>query len=269
MFKRINFNIGFTIILFILLATFFSSFISISDPYEIQLSKGLAKPEWGHPFGFDKLGRDILSRTLEGAKISLLVGFSVVIVSVIIGTLIGTIAGYTGGLLDEIIMRITDIFLAFPGILLAIGLMSVLEPSVLNIIIALSTFGWVGYARLVRSQIMSLKEREFVIAAVAQGATHRRIFQSHLLTNITPSIIIEASFGVAGNILAEAGLSFLGLGIQPPMASWGNLLTNSHELIFTAQWLAIFPGIAIILTVCAFNFLGEGLQEALDPKAKF
>ena len=265
MFKRINFNIGFTIILFILLATFFSSFISISDPYEIQLSKGLAKPEWGHPFGFDKLGRDILSRTLEGAKISLLVGFSVVIVSVIIGTLIGTIAGYTGGLLDEIIMRITDIFLAFPGILLAIGLMSVLEPSVLNIIIALSTFGWVGYARLVRSQIMSLKEREFVIAAVAQGATHRRIFQSHLLTNITPSIIIEASFGVAGNILAEAGLSFLGLGIQPPHASWGSMIAEGRNFLLVAPHLTLYPGLLIAFTVLGLNLMGDGIRDFLDP----
>ncbi len=265
MFKRINFNIGFTIILFILLATFFSSFISISDPYEIQLSKGLAKPEWGHPFGFDKLGRDILSRTLEGAKISLLVGFSVVIVSVIIGTLIGTIAGYTGGLLDEIIMRITDIFLAFPGILLAIGLMSVLEPSVLNIIIALSTFGWVGYARLVRSQILSLKEREFVIAAVAQGATHRRIFQSHLLTNITSSIIIEASFGVAGNILAEAGLSFLGLGIQPPHASWGSMIAEGRNFLLFAPHLTLYPGLLIAFTVLGLNLMGDGIRDFLDP----
>ena len=265
MFKRINFNIGFTIILFILLATFFSSLISSSDPYQIQLSKGLAKPEWGHPFGFDKLGRDILSRTLEGARISLLVGFSVVIISVIIGTLVGTIAGYSGGLLDEMIMRMTDIFLAFPGILLAIGLMCVLKPSVFNIIIALSAFGWVGYARLVRSQILSLKERDFVIAAVAQGSTHRRIFKNHLLTNIASSIIIEASFGVAGNILAEAGLSFLGLGIQPPHASWGSMIAEGRNFLLVAPHLTLYPGLLIAFTVMGLNLMGDGIRDFLDP----
>jgi len=265
MFKKINFNIGFVIILILLLATFFASFISSSDPYQIELSKGLAKPEWGHPFGFDKLGRDILSRTLEGAKISLFVGFSVVIISVIIGTFVGTLAGYLGGLPDEIIMRITDIFLAFPGILLAIGLMSVLKPSVFNIIIALSAFGWVGYARLVRSQILSLKERDFVVAAVAQGATHKRIFKNHLLTNIVSSLIIEASFGVAGNILAEAGLSFLGLGIQAPYASWGSMIAEGRNFLLVAPHLTLYPGLLIAFTVMGLNLMGDGIRDFLDP----
>lgn len=265
MFKKINFNIGFIIILILILATAFSSFISNSDPYQIELSKGLVKPEWGHPFGFDKLGRDILSRALEGAKISLFVGFSVVIISVIIGTIVGSIAGYVGGLLDEVIMRITDIFLAFPGILLAIGLMSVLQPSVMNIIIALSTFGWVGYARLVRSQILSLKERDFVIAAIAQGSTHGRIFKNHLLTNIASSIIIEASFGVAGNILAEAGLSFLGLGIQPPYASWGSMISEGRNFLLIAPHLTLYPGLLIAFTVMGLNLMGDGIRDFLDP----
>jgi len=265
MFKKVNFNIGFIIILLLLLATTFASFISNSDPYHIELSKGLAKPEWGHLFGFDKLGRDILSRALAGARISLLVGFSVVIVSVIIGTLVGAIAGYAGGVMDEVIMRITDIFLAFPGILLAIGLMSVLKPSVFNIIIALSAFGWVGYARLVRSQILSLKERDFVVAAVAQGSTNRRIFKNHLLTNIISSIIIEASFGVAGNILAEAGLSFLGLGIQPPHASWGSMIAEGRNFLLVAPHLTLYPGLLIAFTVMGLNLMGDGIRDFLDP----
>ena len=162
-------------------------------------------------------------------------------------------------------MRITDIFLAFPGILLAIGLMSVLKPSVFNIIIALSAFGWVGYARLVRSQILSLKERDFVVAAVAQGATHKRIFKNHLLTNIVSSLIIEASFGVAGNILAEAGLSFLGLGIQAPYASWGSMIAEGRNFLLVAPHLTLYPGLLIALTVMGLNLMGDGIRDFLDP----
>ena len=239
-----------------------------SSPYTMELPKGLTPPEANHPFGQDNLGRDVLSRVLHGGRVSLTVGLTVVSLSVFLGLLIGGISGYLGGVWDEGIMRITDVFLAFPGILLAIAMMSVLTPNLWNIVISLSVFGWVGYARLVRAQVLSLREREFVMAAQAVGATPTRIFTRHLFVNMMAPIIVEASFGMAAVILAESGLSFLGLGIQPPEPSWGAMLAEGRDFLLIAPHLTLFPGIAIALTVMGLNIFGDGLRDWLDPTHK-
>ncbi|MEE9276181.1 MAG: ABC transporter permease [bacterium] len=242
--------------------------LSPHDPYTLRLAEGLAPPGGSHFFGQDKLGRDIASRTFYGARISLLIGFSTVSVSLLIGLLMGGAAGYAGGLWDEGLMRVTDIFLAFPGILLAIALMSVLEPRLANVVISLAAFGWVGYARLIRAQVLSLREREFVTAARAAGAGTSRILWRHLLLNLLPPVIVEASFGMAGAIVAEAGLSFLGLGVQPPEPSWGAMLADGRNFLLVAPHLTLFPGLAIALTVMGLNLLGDGLRDLLDPTQK-
>lgn len=254
------------LIAFLLIATL--SAPMFPSPYTMKLSQGLTPPQVIHPFGQDKLGRDILSRVLYGGRTSLTVGFVVVSISILLGILIGGLAGYLGGIWDEGIMRITDIFLAFPGILLAIAMMSVLTPNLWNIVISLSVFGWVGYARLVRAQLLTLREREFVVAARAAGATPTRIFTRHLFVNIISPVIVEASFGMAGVILAESGLSFLGLGIQPPEPSWGAMLAEGRDFLLVAPHLTIYPGIAIALTVMGLNILGDGLRDWLDPTHK-
>lgn len=266
--RHLSVYLGGGIIAILLLATLAAPLLSPQDPYDMELAQGLAAPEMEHPFGRDKLGRDILSRVLHGGRISLTVGFAAVSISVLLGVIIGGIAGYLGGVWDEAIMRVTDVFLAFPGILLAIALMSVLAPSLWNIVISLSVFGWVGYARLVRAQVLALREREFVTAALAAGATPGRILSRHLLANIISPVIVEASIGMAGAILAESGLSFLGLGIQPPEPSWGAMLAEGRDFLLVAPHLTIYPGIAIALTVMGLNVLGDGLRDLLDPTQK-
>ncbi|MGH8058221.1 MAG: ABC transporter permease [Candidatus Entotheonellia bacterium] len=235
-------------------------------PSEQQLSRGLEGPGWTHPFGQDKLGRDILSRVVYGARISMAVGLTTVAVSASLG--IGVLAGYAGGAIDEALMRLTDMFLAFPGILLAIALMAILGPSLRNVVIALCLMGWVGYARLVRGQVLTLREQEFVHAAHALGAPAWRIMGRHLLPNALAPVMVEASFGLAGAIVAEAGLSFLGLGAQPPTPSWGSMLNEGRAFILVAPHLTIFPGLAIMLLVLGCNILGDGLRDAFDPKQR-
>ncbi|HVR44396.1 MAG TPA: ABC transporter permease [Thermoanaerobaculia bacterium] len=220
----------------------------------------------GHPLGLDDLGRDVLSRVIWGARVSLRVGFSVVLITATIGILLGAIAGYLGGLLDTVIMRVSDMLLAFPGILLAIALVAVLGPSLNNVILALSVIGWVSYARLVRGQVLKVREMEFVTAAEALGARSMRVIFKHLLPNVLSPVIVMATLGLAGAILAEASLSFLGLGVQPPTPSWGAMLTTGRQYIGLANHLAIYPGVAIMLAVMGLNFLGDGLIDALDPK---
>ncbi|HBK81261.1 MAG TPA: peptide ABC transporter permease [Nitrospinae bacterium] len=235
------------------------------DPFSQRLAEGLATPGWAHPFGQDKLGRDIASRVLHGGRISLMVGFTAVLISVLIGTMVGAVAGYAGGIWDEVLMRVTDVFMAFPGILLAIALMSVLEPRVANVVFSLAAFGWVGYARLVRAQVLSLREREYVAAARAAGARPLRVVVQHILLNVISPVIVEASFGMAGAIVAEAGLSFLGLGVQPPDPSWGAMLAEGRDFLLIAPHLTLYPGIALALTVMSLNILGDGLRDWLDP----
>jgi peptide/nickel transport system permease protein len=236
------------------------------DPSVQDTSRRLEGPSSDHLLGLDDLGRDVLSRVIYGARVSLRVGFSVVLIASVTGILLGAIAGYFGGKIDTVIMRLSDILLAFPGILLAIALVAVLGPSLNNVILALAVIGWVGYARLVRGQVLKVREMEFVTAAKALGAKSHRIILRHVLPNVLNPVIVMATLGLAGAILAEAALSFLGLGVQPPTPSWGAMLTSGRLYLGLANHLAIFPGIAIMLAVMGLNFLGDGLIDALDPK---
>jgi len=238
------------------------------DPSAQDLTRRLEGPSLGHPFGLDELGRDILARIASGARISLLVGLAVVSVSSVVGMLFGSIAGYFGGRVDDAISRVIDVLMAFPGILLAIALVAVLGPSLVNVVLALSVIGWVGYARLVRGQALRTREFEFVQAARALGATSSRIVLRHVLPTAFPSVIVQATLGMAGAIIAEASLSFLGLGVQPPTPSWGTMLDAGRSHLFDAPHLTIFPGMAIALLVLGFNFLGDGLRDRVDPKMR-
>jgi len=235
------------------------------DPSAQELALRLEGPSLVHWFGLDELGRDIFARVLSGARISLMVGIVVVSVSATIGTLLGAIAGYFGGRVDEAISRITDILLAFPGLLLAIALVAVLGPSLTNVVLALCLIGWVGYARLVRGQVLRAREFEFVQAARALGAPTSRILIQHIIPTALPAVSVQATLGMGGAILAEASLSFLGLGVQPPTPSWGTMLSYGRSHLLDAPHLTIFPGIAIAVVVLGFNFLGDGLRDTFDP----
>jgi peptide/nickel transport system permease protein len=238
-------------------------------PYDAtaqELAQRLQAPSLAHPFGLDELGRDILARLLQGARISLIVGLAVVSVSSTVGMLFGSIAGYFGGRVDDVISRVIDILMAFPGILLAIALVAVLGPSLVNVVLALSIIGWVGYARLVRGQALRAREFEFVQAARASGASAPRIVIRHVLPTAIPAVVVQATLGMAGAIIAEAALSFLGLGVQPPTPSWGTMLDAGRAHLFDAPHLTVFPGLAIALLVLGFNFLGDGLRDRVDPK---
>lgn len=240
--------------------------LSPYDPSGQDLPRRLEGPSLQHPFGLDELGRDILTRIASGARISLLVGLAVVSVSSLAGMFFGSIAGYFGGRVDDVISRVIDVLMAFPGILLAIALVAVLGPSLVNVVLALSVIGWVGYARLVRGQALRAREFEFVQAARALGAGSPRIVLRHVLPTALPSVVVQATLGMAGAIIAEASLSFLGLGVQPPTPSWGTMLDAGRAHLFDAPHLTIFPGTAIALLVLGFNFLGDGLRDRVDPK---
>lgn len=238
------------------------------DPAAQDLALRLAGPSAAHPFGLDELGRDILARVLAGARISFFVGLTVVTVSASVGTVLGAIAGYAGGLLDDVISRVVDVLLAFPGLLLAIALVAVLGPSLGNVLFALTIIGWVGYARLVRGQVLRAREFEYVQSARAQGAGVARILWRHVIPAAIPAVVVQATLGMAGAIIGEAALSFLGLGVQPPTPSWGTMLNGGRAHLLDAPHLTIFPGLAIALLVLGFNFLGDGLRDATDPKRR-
>jgi len=234
-----------------------------------DLESRLDPPEAAHWMGRDQLGRDVLARVIYGARVSMLVGISVVAISATFGVVIGSFAGYKGGWVDRIVSGfLFNVFLSFPGILLAIAMVAFLGPSLKNLIIALSVIGWVGYARLMRAQVLKVREYDFVQAARALGASDVRILTKHILPNSIQPLIVQASLGMAGAILAEAGLSFLGLGVPEPIPSWGKMIDDSREFWFTAPHLFIFPGLMIALAVLAFNFIGDGLRERLDPKQR-
>ncbi len=268
--KRLLRNFAFTsgaLLTIVLIVTALAApLLAPFDPNAQDTFRRLEPPSREHLLGLDDLGRDVLSRILFGARVSLRVGFSVVILASVIGIALGAMAGYFGGAVDTIVMRITDILLAFPGILLAIALVAVLGPSLNNVVLALATIGWVGYARLVRGQVLKVREMEFVTAAKALGARSPRVIILHVLPNVINPVIVMATLGLAGAILAEAALSFLGLGVQPPTPSWGAMLTAGRRYLGHANHLAIYPGLAIMLAVMGLNFLGDGLIDALDPK---
>lgn len=235
--------------------------VDTADPLAINLADALAGPSKYHPLGCDALGRDMLARTLWGARISVGIAAAVVGVSLVIGSLIGAAAALTGGLTDELLMRLVDVLLAFPGILLAIALAAILGPGLIDLVIALAAMGWTGYARLVRGEILSLREREYVQAARGLGASPWRLLVHHLLPGVAAPVAVQASFGIGGIIVAEAALSFLGLGIPPPQPTWGGMLDQGRAFLLVAPHLTTVPGLAIGLSVLGFNFLGDGLAQ--------
>ena len=270
MFKRLlrnfAFSSGLILTIALLLVALAAPLLSPFDPDVQDTSRRLEAPSKQHLLGLDDLGRDVLSRIIWGARVSLTVGFSVVLIASLIGISLGAISGYFGGILDTLIMRFTDILLAFPGILLAIAMVAVLGPSLRNVVLALATIGWVGYARLVRGQVLKVREMEYVTAAKALGARSPRVIIRHVLPNVINPVIVMATLGLAGAILSEAALSFLGLGVQPPTPSWGTMLQDAQSYLSQAPRLAIFPGLAIVLAALAFNVLGDGLRDILDPR---
>jgi peptide/nickel transport system permease protein len=259
--------VGVAILAIFVLCALFAPWLAPQDPAQLDLAKRLATPTVAHWFGTDELGRDILSRTLYGSRISLIVAVSVVGLSGLLGLIAGTIAGFYAGWPDTVLnVYVANAFLALPGILLAIAFVAFMGPGLLNVILALSISGWVGYARLVRAQVMAVKEREFVEAARALGASDLRIICRHVLPNILQPLIVQAAIGMAGAVLAEATLSFLGLGIPAPAASWGSMLNDARSHLFDSPHLVFFPAMAVMLCVLSFNFIGDALRDYLDPR---
>jgi len=236
------------------------------DPGAIDITRRLLPPGWGHLLGTDDLGRDVLARILYGARISLLVGFVAVGIATLIGILVGAIAGFYGRWIDALLMRFVDIMLCFPTFFLILAVIAFLEPSIWNIMIIIGLTGWMGVARLVRAEFLSLRGRDFVVAAQSIGVSDQRLIFRHILPNALSPVIVSATLGVAGAILTESALSFLGIGVQPPTPSWGNMLITGKQTLGSAWWLSVFPGMAILLTVLGYNLLGEGLRDALDPR---
>lgn len=258
---------GFIIILLVFILAMLAPFISPYDPNDINVKAILLEPSLQHWMGTDGLGRDVLSRMLHGGRISLLVGLVAVGISTAIGILLGAIAGFYRGWVDTLIMRLVDIMLSIPSFFLILAVIAFLTPSIINIMIVIGFTSWMGVTRLVRAEFLSLNEREFVTASRTLGAQDARLIFTHLLPNSLTPIIVSAVLGVAGAVLMESGLSFLGLGVQAPQASWGNILTDGKEYIQFAWWLSLFPGLAILITVLGYNLLGEGLRDALDPRS--
>ena len=244
----------------------FAPLLAPYDPLLQELGTRLQPPSPQHWLGTDSLGRDIASRILYGARISLIVGVVVVASAGVVGTAIGLVAGYAGGLVDDALMRLTEVFLAFPALILAMAIAGALGPSLTNAIIAIAAVTWAVYARLVRGQILSLRRREFVEAARAIGASRTRIVLRHLLPNALAPLMVQASFDLGSSIIAAAGLSFIGFGAQPPTPEWGVMISEGRNYISTQPWLSLFPGLAILLAVGSFNLLGDGLRDAFDPR---
>jgi len=243
--------------------------ISPHNPVEPDLKNILIGPTWSHPFGTDTLGRDVFSRVIYGSRISLLVGFVSVGIATLIGIMIGAVSGYTGGILDELIMRFVDLMMCFPTFFLILAVIALLEPSIWNIMIVIGLTNWMGIARLVRAEILSIKNKEYVLAAKAMGLPKRRIIFGHVLPNALSPVYVVATLGIGGAILTESALSFLGIGVQPPTPSWGNILTQAKDNIEVAWWLSLYPGLAIFLTVMGYNLLGEGLRDIFDPRRRY
>jgi peptide/nickel transport system permease protein len=260
--------IGLALIAILALIAVSAPLLAPADPLTQVLSARLDPPSAEHWLGTDQLGRDVLSRMIYGARISLLIGIVVVGLAASIGTFVGVVAGYAGGWLDESLMRLTDVFFAFPALILAMAISGALGPSLTNAMIAIAVVSWPVYARLVRGQVLSLREREFVESARGLGASAERIVWQHILPNTLAPLLVQASFDMGGAILSAAGLSFIGFGTQPPTAEWGVMISEGRNYIATHSWLSLFPGLAILLTVAAFNLIGDGLRDALDPRLR-
>jgi peptide/nickel transport system permease protein len=260
------FYCGLAIVLFFIVVAVFAPLIAPYDPTAIDLNNIFAEPSAKSLFGTDELGRDVFSRIVYGSRISLFVGFVAVGISLLIGVILGLVAGYFGGWIDLIIMRIVDIMLCFPAFFLILAVIAFLNPSVFNVMAVIGLTGWMSVTRLVRAEVMSVKTREYITAAQVQGLSNVIIMFKHILPNVMTPIFVTATLGIAGAILTESSLSFLGLGVQPPTPSWGNILTAGKDNIMFAWWLSMFPGLAIFITVLGYNLLGEGLRDILDPK---
>ena len=266
-FRRNRFAVaGVFVILLLFAASICAPLITPYHPGTIDAYHVLLPPSADHWFGTDELGRDVFTRMIYGARISLKVGFVAVGIAVVIGTVVGLLAGFYGGWTDSILMRLVDIMLCFPTFFLILAVIAMLEPSIWYIMIIIGVTGWMGVARLVRAEVLSLRERDFVMAARALGASDFRIIFRHILPNAMSPVLVSASLGVAGAILTESALSFLGIGVQPPDPSWGNILTAGKDYIEFAWWLSLFPGLAILITVLSYNLVGEGIRDALDPR---
>jgi peptide/nickel transport system permease protein len=255
-------------IVFLILIALFANFIAPYNPNYQDLSQRLAGPTWQHPFGLDQLGRDILSRMIYGARVSLQVGFEVIIVSIVLGVLAGSVAGYYGKLVDQVIMRIADIFLAFPGLILAIAIMAILGQGLNNVVIALVLVNWSGYSRVIRSQVLSIRELDFIKASKVMGGSNASIISRHVIPNSIAPLIVLSTIGIGWAILAEAGLSFIGIGVNPPTPSWGAIASSGRDFLISAPHISAIAGLTIAVTVLAFNLLGDSLRDALDPKLR-
>ena len=257
---------GAVIILSLAVTAIIAPLIAPFDPNQQDILHRLEPPSARHFLGTDDLGRDLLSRIIYGTRVSLLVGFVAVGIAIMVGTLLGLFSGYFGGRLDALIMRLVDVMLCFPTFFLILMVIAFLEPNIWNVMVVIGLTGWPGLTRLVRGECLSVREREFVQAAKALGLSNLRIMLVHLLPNVMAPILVAATLGIGGAILTESALSFLGLGVQPPTASWGNILTAGKDYITMAWWLSLYPGLAILITVLAYNLLGEGLRDVLDPR---
>jgi len=266
--SKLWFCVGLAILTLLVVTALLAPLLAPHDPTRQNLDNDLRSYSMDNPLGTDKLGRDILSRVLYGGRISLLVGATTVVISLAIGLAIGSLSGYFGGWTDQLLMRLVDILMAFPGILLAIAFTAVLGPGLDHVILALCLIGWTSYARLVRGEILALREREFVQAARALGCKPARIIARHLLPNLLPPVLIQATFGLAAAIIAEGSLSFLGLGVEPPTPSWGSMLNDGRQFLLVAPNLTTYPGIAIMITVFGLNLVGDGLQDRFQARSR-
>jgi peptide/nickel transport system permease protein len=260
--------VGAACIFMVFLVAFLAPVLSPYDSEAISVAEKLAPPSWQHWLGTDHLGRDVFSRMLYGARISLLVGFVAVGLSLVIGVFVGAVAGYYGKWVDTVLMRFVDVMMCFPSFFLILTVIALLGPNIINVMVVIGITSWMGTSRLVRAEFLTLRERDFVQAARAIGARDSRIIFYHILPNALAPVFVVATLDVATAILVEAGLSFLGFGVQPPAPSWGNILTAGRDYIFDAWWLTLFPGLAILITVLSFNLFGEGLRDALDPRLR-
>lgn len=258
--------LGALIIFSLALVAVIAPLIAPFSPHHQDILHRLEPPSTKHPLGTDDLGRDLLSRVIYGTRISLLVGFVAIGIAIIIGSILGLLSGYFGGWLDTVIMRFVDIMLCFPTFFLILMVIAFLEPNIWTVMVVIGLTGWPGLTRLVRGECLSIRERGFVQAAKVLGLSNTRVMFVHLLPNVMAPILVTATLGIGGAILTESALSFLGLGVQPPTPSWGNILTAGKDYITVAWWLSLYPGLAILITVLAYNLLGEGLRDVLDPR---